>query len=109
MSDYTSLKTERAELQGQLRLLKKQLEEALEENNCLRAGENSLSAVSTLTDEITMTMIFYVIVAPLTPHCICGVCVGSIVYCGVVNDSVNHFMLVCPAVSLLSSCVVFLS
>uniref|UniRef100_A0A8C6TZB8 OFD1 centriole and centriolar satellite protein n=1 Tax=Neogobius melanostomus TaxID=47308 RepID=A0A8C6TZB8_9GOBI len=37
MSDYTSLKTDRVELQGQLRLMSKQLEEALEESSHLRA------------------------------------------------------------------------
>lgn len=37
MSDYTSLKTDRVELQGQLRLINKQLEEALEESSHLRA------------------------------------------------------------------------
>ncbi|XP_020490151.1 centriole and centriolar satellite protein ofd1 isoform X1 [Labrus bergylta] len=36
-SDYPSLKIEKAELQGQLRLLKKQLEDALEENRLLHA------------------------------------------------------------------------
>uniref|UniRef100_A0A8C6U1K8 OFD1 centriole and centriolar satellite protein n=1 Tax=Neogobius melanostomus TaxID=47308 RepID=A0A8C6U1K8_9GOBI len=35
MSDYTSLKTDRVELQGQLRLMSKQLEEALEESSHL--------------------------------------------------------------------------
>lgn len=38
--DYPSLKREKAELQGQLRLLKKQLEEAQEENRFLHAGED---------------------------------------------------------------------
>ncbi len=42
MSDYPSLKREKAELQGQLRLLKKQLEEAQEENRLLHAGEDWL-------------------------------------------------------------------
>ncbi|XP_062420914.1 centriole and centriolar satellite protein ofd1 isoform X3 [Pungitius pungitius] len=37
MSDYPSLKGEKAELQGQQRLLKKQLEEAQEENRLLHA------------------------------------------------------------------------
>ncbi|CAN9497697.1 unnamed protein product [Ophioblennius macclurei] len=36
-SDYSNLKVERAELQGQLQLLRKQLEEAQEENRFLRA------------------------------------------------------------------------
>lgn len=42
VSDYLSLKREKAELQGQLRLLKKQLEEAQEENRLLHAGEDYL-------------------------------------------------------------------
>lgn len=42
MSDYASLKGEKAELQGQQRLLKKQLEEAQEENRLLHAGEDLL-------------------------------------------------------------------
>lgn len=40
MIDYPSLKKEKMELQGQLGLLKKQLEEAQEENCLLRAGED---------------------------------------------------------------------
>lgn len=42
VSDYPGLKRERAELQGQLRLLKTQLEEAQEENRLLHAGEGRL-------------------------------------------------------------------
>lgn len=40
MTDYPSLKKEKTDLQGQLGLLKKQLEEAQEENRLLRAGED---------------------------------------------------------------------
>lgn len=39
MNDYPSLKKEKTEIQGQLRLLKKQLEEAQEEKQILQAGE----------------------------------------------------------------------
>lgn len=39
MSDFPSLKEETARLQGQVKLLKKQLEEAQEENGHLRAGQ----------------------------------------------------------------------
>lgn len=42
MSDYPSLKREKAQLQGQVRLLKTQLEEAQEENRLLHAGEGRL-------------------------------------------------------------------
>lgn len=45
MSDYPSLKREKAELQGQLRLLKKQLEEAQEDNRLLHAGEDLIVIV----------------------------------------------------------------
>lgn len=45
MSDYTSLKSERVELQGQLRLLGKQLQEALEENRHLHSGKTHLPGV----------------------------------------------------------------
>lgn len=38
MSNYSCLKREKSELQGQLRLLKTQLEEAQEENRFLHAG-----------------------------------------------------------------------
>lgn len=38
MSDYPRLTKEKAELQGQLQLLKKQLEEAQEEKRLLHAG-----------------------------------------------------------------------
>lgn len=38
-SDYPSLRKEKTELQGQLRLLKTQLQEAREENQILQAGE----------------------------------------------------------------------
>ena len=37
-SDYPILRREKAELQGQMQLLKKQLEEAQEENRHLQAG-----------------------------------------------------------------------
>ncbi|XP_077946510.1 centriole and centriolar satellite protein ofd1 isoform X2 [Gasterosteus aculeatus] len=43
MSDYASLKGEKAELQGQQRLLKKQLEEAQEENRLLHADSGKPS------------------------------------------------------------------
>lgn len=39
VSDYPSLRKDKTELQGQLRLLKTQLEEAREENAILQAGE----------------------------------------------------------------------
>lgn len=39
MSDYPRLKNEKTEIQGQLRLLKKQLEEVQEEKQILQAGE----------------------------------------------------------------------
>lgn len=39
MSDYSSVRKEKTELQGQLRLLKTQLEEAREEKQILQAGE----------------------------------------------------------------------
>lgn len=42
MSDYTTLKKERAELHGQTRLLRKQLDEAQEENRLLHTGEEQL-------------------------------------------------------------------
>lgn len=45
--DYPSLKRDKVELQGQLQLLKKQLEEAQEENRQLRAGEEQLLVTQT--------------------------------------------------------------
>lgn len=39
VSDYPSVRKEKTELQGQLRLLKTQLEEAKEENRILQTGE----------------------------------------------------------------------
>uniref|UniRef100_A0A8C9SIN5 Uncharacterized protein n=1 Tax=Scleropages formosus TaxID=113540 RepID=A0A8C9SIN5_SCLFO len=46
MSEYPALKTEKVELQAQLRLVRRRLEEALEENRQLRAGEGREPRVS---------------------------------------------------------------
>ncbi|XP_055016255.1 centriole and centriolar satellite protein ofd1-like [Boleophthalmus pectinirostris] len=51
MNDYTSLKSERVELQGQLRLLGKQLEEALEENSHLRADLQRIQSARRQAEE----------------------------------------------------------
>lgn len=50
MSDYSSVRKEKTELQGQLRLLGAQLEEAREENQILRAGE-ALTCFQTTSQE----------------------------------------------------------
>ncbi|KAK7939223.1 hypothetical protein WMY93_002549 [Mugilogobius chulae] len=51
MSDYTSLKSERVELQGQLRLLGKQLQEALEENSHLRSDLQRIQSAQRQSEE----------------------------------------------------------
>lgn len=51
MSDYPHLTKEKAELQGQLQLLRKQLEEAQEENRLLHAGRRVAVALRCLPGE----------------------------------------------------------
>lgn len=46
MSDYPTLRREKAEQQGQMQLLKKQLEEAQDENRHLQAGGEWLRCLS---------------------------------------------------------------
>lgn len=52
MSDYSSVRKEKTELQGQLRLLGAQLEEAREENQILRAGEALTRFQTTSQEEV---------------------------------------------------------
>lgn len=52
VSDYPSVRKEKTELQGQLRLLKAQLEEARDENRILQAGEALMRSQSTSQEEV---------------------------------------------------------
>lgn len=57
VSDYPSLRKEKTELQGQLRLLKTQLEEAREENAILQAGE-ALTQFQSFSQETEKTALY---------------------------------------------------
>lgn len=57
VSDYPSLRKEKTELQGQLRLLKTQLEEAREENQILQAGE-ALTQFQSFSQESEKTALY---------------------------------------------------
>lgn len=60
MSDYPSLKNEKTEIQGQLRLLKKQLEEAQEEKQILQAGEAWLLFRNTSQESVQAAVYYQV-------------------------------------------------
>lgn len=57
VSDYPSLRKDKTELQGQLRLLKTQLEEAREENAILQAGE-ALTQFQSFSQESEKTALY---------------------------------------------------